>query len=309
MPRTITWLHLSDLHACLPRSGWDAKRVLEALRADLKLLHSKHGLRPDLIFFTGDAAFGHISNKRGEAISDQFREADDFLTGVRQSFGNLEIPKRNVFLVPGNHDVNQTRITRFETAWLNDAEHPPTLNEIETLLRDTNNDWKQLLGRLGDYEHFLETYDYQHLLVGRDRLIYADMREIAGVKIGIGGFNSAWSSCGAGREEIGRLWIGGRFQLETLRAKLPPHDLAIGLIHHPGNWLVAEEQNPSFFDELRSDFAFVLHGHEHRNWVTKDASNGHTVLSAGACHEWSQSKNNGYNIVKLTSTRAQASCG
>jgi hypothetical protein len=35
MPRTFTWLHLSDLHACRPKSGWDAKRVLETLRTDL----------------------------------------------------------------------------------------------------------------------------------------------------------------------------------------------------------------------------------------------------------------------------------
>lgn len=24
---TITWLHLSDLHACNPKHGWDADRV------------------------------------------------------------------------------------------------------------------------------------------------------------------------------------------------------------------------------------------------------------------------------------------
>jgi len=67
MSRTLTWLHLSDLHACRPNTGWDAKRVLATLRADLQKLNKEHGLRPDLIFFTGDAAFGHLSNERGEA--------------------------------------------------------------------------------------------------------------------------------------------------------------------------------------------------------------------------------------------------
>jgi hypothetical protein len=124
------------------------------------------------------------------------------------------------------------------------------------------------------------------------------MRDVAGLRIGIAGFNSAWSSRGAGREEMGRLWMGGRFQLETIRGCLPPNDFAIALIHHPGNWLVPEE-NPSFFRELERDFQFVLHGHEHLEFVRADASSGHTVLSAGACHEWSQGKNNGYSYVQL----------
>jgi hypothetical protein len=111
-------------------------------------------LRPDLIFFTGDAAFGHISNQRGEAISDQFREAEDFLTGVRETF-DPHVPKRNLFLVPGNHDVNRTSITSFETDWL---AKPHSLDEMELMFRDAGGDWQQLLKRLHDYEHFLATY-------------------------------------------------------------------------------------------------------------------------------------------------------
>lgn len=34
-PRTITWLHLSDLHSCKTKTGWDAHRVLMSLRDDL----------------------------------------------------------------------------------------------------------------------------------------------------------------------------------------------------------------------------------------------------------------------------------
>ena len=116
IPRTITWLHLSDLHACRPKSGWNAKRVLESLRTDLQRMNRDHGLRPDLIFSTGDAAYGHINNQRGEAISDQFREAEDFLNEVRESFSPI-VPKRNLFLVPGNHDVNRTVVTRMNTNW------------------------------------------------------------------------------------------------------------------------------------------------------------------------------------------------
>ena len=294
MSRTITWLHLSDLHACRPNTGWDAHRVLESLLKDLRRMRDEHRLVPNLIFFTGDAAFGHLGTDKGKAIGDQFRLAHEFLAAVREVY-TPQVSQRNVFLVPGNHDVNRTKITDMETEWLN---QPRSLNDIEKMLRDADKNWRLLRTRLHDYELALESFGYDHLLTNRERLIFADMREVAGMRIGIGGFNSAWSSRGAGREENGRLWMAGRFQLETIRQDLPQNDLSIALIHHPGNWLVPEE-SPSFFRDLERDFAFVLHGHEHNDFVRQDALTHHAVISAGACHEWSTGKNNGYSIVRL----------
>ncbi|MEM9120095.1 MAG: leucine-rich repeat domain-containing protein [Cyanobacteria bacterium P01_F01_bin.56] len=294
MARTLTWLHLSDLHACKPRTGWDAKPVTDSLCADLKKMQEQQGLRPDLIFFTGDAAFGQIGSQRGEMIADQFREAHDFLETVRNSFAPA-IEQRNVFLVPGNHDVNRETITTFEKDWL---EQPHSLDKITNLLQKAGADWKQIRNRLNDYARFLDNYGYDHLLTQRERLIYADAREVAGVRIGIAGFNSAWSSTGAGRSEMGRLWMAGRYQLETLRQQMPPNDFMVALIHHPPNWLVPEE-NPAFGRQLEREFPFVLHGHEHQDFVRPNADTGQAVISAGACHEWSESKNNGYNFVRL----------
>jgi predicted MPP superfamily phosphohydrolase len=294
--KKVTWLHLSDLHACKPRTGWDAKRVTDALCKDLRKMQEKHGLRPDLIFFTGDAAYGDLGNGEGKSLSEQFREAHDFFTVVRESF-DPPIEQRNLFLVPGNHDVNRNRITDFQTEWL--LSNQRKLDDIERCIQAPERDnWKQLLRRLDDYAHFLQTYGYDHLLTGRDRLIYADAREVNGLRVGIAGFNSAWSSRGVGRDEIGRLWMAGRFQLETLNQQMPPNDFKIALLHHPSNWLFSEE-NSTFGRQLERDFPFVLHGHEHQDFVRNDASNGHTVISAGACHEWSESKNNGYNFVRL----------
>ncbi|BCL33999.1 NACHT domain-containing protein [Nostoc sp. MS1] len=294
MAQTLTWLHLSDLHACKPKTGWDARRVTDTLCKDLKKMQERYELRPDLIFFTGDAAYGHIGNSDGKSITEQFREAHDFLTAVRESF-EPAIEQRNLFLVPGNHDVNRTKISRFEKQVL---ESITSLDEITSIVKDAGIDWQRIKIRLEDYAHFLETYGYDHLLTGREHLIYADAREVAGLRVGIAGFNSAWSSSGAGRSEAGKLWMAGRFQLETLLSKLPKNDFAIALLHHPANWLVPEE-NPTFGRQLERDFPFVLHGHEHQDFVRPNASNGHTIISTGACHEWSDSKNNGYNFVRL----------
>jgi Leucine-rich repeat (LRR) protein/3',5'-cyclic AMP phosphodiesterase CpdA len=294
MAQTLTWLHLSDLHACKPKTGWDARRVTDTLCKDLKKMQERYGLRPDLIFFTGDAAYGHIGDGGGKSIAEQFREAHDFLTKIRESFEPV-IEQRNLFLVPGNHDVHRNKISKFEKQAL---ESITSLDEITSIVKDAGIEWQRIMSRLDDYAHFLQTYGYEHLLTGREHLIYADAREVADLRIGIAGFNSAWSSSGAGRLEAGKLWMAGRFQLETLREKLPKNDFVIALLHHPTNWLVPEE-NPTFGRELERDFPFVLHGHEHQDFVRSDASTGHTVISAGACHEWSESSRNGYNLVQL----------
>ena len=94
--RTITWLHLSDLHTCKPCTGWDAHRVLKTLVSDLKSMESRYHLLPDLIFFTGDLVFGNIGVKSGASITDQFRDAQVFLEKVRNSF-TRPVAETNLF--------------------------------------------------------------------------------------------------------------------------------------------------------------------------------------------------------------------
>ena len=127
---TLTWLHLSDLHLCNVKTGWDANRVLKGLIPDMQKLEKMHGLTPDLLFFTGDAVFGQLGSKPGEKISDQFDEMEELFNGVRKAFSQ-QIPKTNVFLVPGNHDVNRNHAHLENTHWLgNTATLTPTTKVV-----------------------------------------------------------------------------------------------------------------------------------------------------------------------------------
>ena len=73
MNKTLTWLHLSDLHLCSPKTGWKADKVIEALKRDLSLMSEQHQLKPDLLFFTGDLAYGQLGD--GDlSIQAQFEE-------------------------------------------------------------------------------------------------------------------------------------------------------------------------------------------------------------------------------------------
>jgi len=288
---TLTWLHLSDLHACHPRTGWDAGRVTETLVKDLAGLQRDHGLRPDLIFFTGDAAFGHLGAEPGKSIEEQFREAGAFLDAVRRAF-NPEVPLRDLFLVPGNHDVDRRKVSPGLTHWLDSLRD---LDPVVALIRDPGVDWPGIMQRLGPYQDFLRGHDLGHLLGDPQRALWATVREIHGLRVGLAGFNSAWS-CGRDGER-GELWAAGHWQQGTLREKLAGAEFSLALMHHPPDWLV-EHETPALRRELRHDFKFLLHGHEHQVWVEPVAGGLFTTIAAGACYEGS-TKENGYNLVRL----------
>jgi Leucine-rich repeat (LRR) protein len=291
---TVTWLHLSDLHAYPAKTGWDANHVIKSLVEDLKELQRDYELRPDLVFFTGDAAFGQVSDRPGESLQDQYKAVQHFLDEVRRAF-RPELNSRDLYLVPGNHDVNRQDIDETQTAWLRDSTR--TLPDVVSMMQAGTIQWRRFMERLEDYKLFLKTNGYEHLLTDdKNRLIYADEREVAGLRIGIAGLNSAWS-CYGGDEDKARLWCGGKYQVEELRSLLSKADFSIALIHHPGNWFVAQE-DPNVQRLLEASFQFVLHGHEHQEWVRTDSKTGHTVVWAGPCYEHSE-KQNGFNMVRL----------
>jgi Calcineurin-like phosphoesterase/NACHT domain len=291
---TLTWLHLSDLHACPTKTGWDANHVIKSLVDDLKELNRKYKLRPDFIFFTGDAAFGQLGNQPGESLQDQYKSVQQFIDEVRRAF-RPELTLRDIYLVPGNHDINRDDVDDTQNLWLRNSAR--TAADIISMMQVGKVQWRRFMERLEDYKLFLKTNGYEHLLTDdKNRLIYADEREVAGLRIGIAGLNSAWS-CFGGEEDKGRLWSGGKYQIEELRPLLSKVDFSIALIHHPGNWFVARE-DPNVQRLLEASFEFVLHGHEHQEWIRTDAKTGHTTIWAGPCYEHSEKKN-GFNIVQI----------
>src|SRR5207248_113438 len=98
--RNLVWLHLSDLHCCKRKTGWDAHRVLQPLVIDLKRMEEHHDLIPQLLFFTGDAAFGNIGDAAGSTLKDQFDGAHSLLETARTTFSK-PVAIENVFIVPG----------------------------------------------------------------------------------------------------------------------------------------------------------------------------------------------------------------
>jgi tetratricopeptide (TPR) repeat protein/predicted MPP superfamily phosphohydrolase len=284
----ITWLHLSDLHYCESRSGWDAVRVLSTLAKDLTKMQQEYGLHPDLVFFTGDIVYGQIDGTFGDSISTQFSGAANFFEAIRKSF-DPEIAVENVFLVPGNHDVNRAYVTEDQIQWLANQDDDAQINQ---LIKEKSLQWRRYIERLQDYRNFLQEH-FPHLVQDPDRLTYTIIREIRNTTVRIIGLNTAWSSSQDG--EKGKLWMGSHWQIENAVMSPGSSDLSISLMHHPSNWLVPSE-DPYLARELERDTDFSLHGHEHQEWVAELKS--HTRIAAGACYERSD-KENGYNFVDI----------
>lgn len=294
--KTITWLHFSDLHICNPKSGWEADYILGKLRKDIESLRDKNDLRPDLIFFTGDAAYGHIGNDGGKSITAQFENAALLFDEIRSIF-DPPVPIENFFIVPGNHEVNISKVNPslaigFEQKLKGD--YNTVEKALSRLIHEAGIEWEDFIKRLFDYRDFLKSSGYSHLLQDEKRLIYAVEREISGIRIGIAGLNSAWSYDKDRKKS--ELWLAGHWQIQTLNNALKSSDIKIALIHHPINWF-NEAEDPQIQKEMENHFHFLLHGHEHQEWVT-EKGNGFTCISSGAGYGDSDSET-GYNIVRL----------
>jgi 3',5'-cyclic AMP phosphodiesterase CpdA len=292
MSRQITWLHLSDFHFCSPTSGWESDRILKKLKEDLTQLRDTEGLRPDFVVVTGDIAFGHIKDKSGYALADQYEEAAIFFTEILGIY-DPPIPLENLFIVPGNHDVHRAEILEQTTLWLDTLHTSGDVGRITKMIRDSDSEWKAVMRRLDAYRDFLGKLGATHLLQDPERLIYAHVRTIEGLRVGIAGLNSAWS-CGRAQEKA-QLWLAGRWQLNTLEEKLSDADLRLALLHHPPNWF-GEREDPSIGRQIEGVVEICLHGHEHEGWIGRQEH--HLRIAAGAAYG-SSDVESGYNMVRL----------
>ncbi len=270
--QTLTWLHLSDLHRCSARDGGAGEFVLRRLLDDLKMLRDEQGLHPDLLFITGDLAFGQI---REQPLDEQLREGWCWLEEIRRLY-EPEIDVTDVFLVPGNHDIDRGMVKKKDQHWLRTLAKSYDKAEIRQLLHTGGDDWQDYMKRLNCFESFVAEH-CPHLADDGGHGIYAITRRIGDLRVGVAGFNSAWS-CGTD-DDKGHLWLG-EWQFDELAACLQDADVRIALIHHPFNWLV-ESEDPGLKTRFQTEFHVSLHGHEHQLWV-ETPQKDHLHVAAGA---------------------------
>lgn len=279
MKNKLTWLHLSDIHF-QPKTQWRDSVTRDGLINYLeKMFADNNTPRPDLIFCTGDIAYGetHCS-----PLADQYKEAREFFDKLLEVCGQDGKPLsiERLFVVPGNHDVNRNSINTDAQAMLTlRAEGEQAKQHIKTInqrFEDRSTEFKDAIKRLDDYSHFINGY-LHHQADTDGRHCYARIVDIDGLNIGIAGFNSAWTC--AGPEDDRTVWLAAEWQFNAAQAKIKNANIRIGLIHHPVDWFNLADREIAT-PRISTDFHFWLHGHSHNQWV--DPGQNHITIAAGA---------------------------
>ncbi len=298
---TLTWLHLSDIHF-RPSNEWRDQVARQGLLKFLKQTFCKKPeLRPDVVFCTGDIAFGET---RAEPLAVQYAKAEAFFTEVLRICAREGVPlaRERLFVVPGNHDINREVINSDAQARLVEfaAGSNKYQSEMNQRIATRSKEFLEAMRRLDDYGKFVARF-LPHQSDTSGRHCYAAVVEhIGGIRLGIAGFNSAWTC--AGEEDDRTIWLPAEWQFNHMLQALDDCDLRIGLVHHPVDWFNTHDRSLAT-RRISAEFHFWLHGHTHDAWVTPASS--HITVAAGAVGAYA-SEEFGANIVRLDLARG---CG
>lgn len=239
-------LHISDIHID-KRSILQVDNLVNKLIEDIKNVEKEYNVNIHLICFAGDLI------GRGDMALDgesQISLAEDHF--VNPLLKALNLSEEEFILIPGNHEVDKTKIAKM------------TENGLAALssLKDINDTIYEMEG---EYKNRLEYfYDYMHKKyiknAERWNLGYSLEKYINGIHIGIVGVDSAWRSTGAGWNERGHMLVG-EHQVGILYDNIKNADLKICLMHHPLDWLSNLEMNN--VERKLNYFDLVLRGHVH----------------------------------------------
>jgi hypothetical protein len=228
--------------------------------------------KPDLVFLTGDMAFG------GTEL--EYRNLEDAFINRLKEVLPTNCP---LFTVPGKHDVDRDRGIK-PRLWIGDAEEAKKFQAPDEAGARKRTDI--LLPRFTAYSEF----DTRVANWGRDWLRSEAgsvwwSSEIHGTKITIVGINTAWLC--QDNQDWGRL-SPGRYLLEHAigEAQTENPELLIVLGHHPLSALAIEHEPSGDGQRIRQRLAqanaIYLHGHLHRNGNDKIGDALRTTLTIQA---------------------------
>lgn len=281
-------LHLSDIHFCAENED-EVKHLLDKLKSDVACVCKTEETRIRAICLTGD-----LINKGSEHASAFSSFETTFLQPLLSA---LNLDFGSVFIVPGNHEVDITKIERFSEEGLT---HSLTnCASIEEVLRGSDS---VALERLMYLREINDKFCKSKLLY-KDSFCQCYEKDIDGILFGFACLNSAWRSSGKGDTERGKMILGA-YQVENALQKSENTQVKICLMHHPLDWLLACDKYE--VERLIYKFDFILNGHIH----TLDAKGiiayqGQSVVNT--CGRFYPSKDfyNGYSIIAIDSNTYQ----
>jgi predicted phosphodiesterase len=265
----LTFLHLSDLHITTNDADSQFDRDLKIRQALLDDLGIDGRTNFDAILVTGDVAY--------HGRSGEFARAKLWFEEVRRKTNSHP---EALFVVPGNHDVNQKTVFESSSLWdlhqsLRDVNKSPErrLASLEAKLKDPSLDF---LAALKEYNAFAQEYgcptscnELSWVQFLNDGKTLED-----GSTVRFHGLNSAILSDGADARP--NLLLG---DLQFTHFSNDPRYVNLVLCHHPHNWLIDDNEANDYF---RTQAHIVLSGHEHDTRCYNEG--GCLRVRAGAIH-------------------------
>jgi WD40 repeat protein/3',5'-cyclic AMP phosphodiesterase CpdA len=295
---SITILHISDVQfgrnhrfGNLAAGGVDDDdadtqfdTLFMRLDTDLKgLIEKDPRMKPQMIVVSGDLAeWGRRT---------EFRDALEFLDRLTKG---LEVPRRRVVIVPGNHDINRKACESYFLECEADEREPtePFARKWEPFLRM----FEDFYGEESDVAFTVEEP--------------WTLWEIEDLKLVVAGLNSTMRESHRAEDQYGHV---GEHQLRWFAERLDPYIqrgwFRLGVVHHnttPGS--VADDEclrDASLLGEILAppQLNLLLHGHTHNSTLTWLGEVPLPVLSTGSAALKSKSRPpevpNQYQLLRL----------
>lgn len=256
--KTISWLHISDLHL-------SNDTLVQWEKIERTFLNKIENLvrttKINAIFFTGDLM------DRGDYFEN--KELVQKLSIFIDKLSKItSLERDHFFIVPGNHDMVRKDLPLVETS---DKANNIFTSNIGIELKD------DYLSVLNNYNNYIDN-GFPHIHI-KDSLFSVNLLELENPSIGfsfynskvkalIVGFNSSWNDIGDDNTRKKDLKVS-RYQIDEINKSIVDVtrnnriDIAILLMHHnPFRWIDNADRD-YLLRNLSINMDFVLFGHDH----------------------------------------------
>jgi len=295
----IYWLHLSDFHI-EPDERHNTSPIFKALKNDIEKLMEEYSISSfDFIIVTGDLGYSGENN--------DYKEVESLLDSI---LGYTNTPRKNLFIVPGNHDVNRKIVEnqkdQIKTDWKSVTDANNFMKGDKTILRGFFNKFK-------GYSKFIENYFEGTRAFNHESNFSTHLLPIKGKKVALIGLNSCLIS-GKDLEEGTLMITENQLNLALERFTQEGHfncdlehiPIRICFFHHPLDCISRIERKITDIIIYRN-FNFLLNGHIHDSAYDVNTKGGrHKLINiiAGSTFirgEPPKEEKQCYNIIKINS--------
>lgn len=278
-------LHISDLHFKKGEAGTELdpnSHLRNEIVRDVKEKCRAIGNSPDLVLISGDIAFS--------GNSEEYKFAQSWLENLCVNCG-CDIS--NIFVVPGNHDVQRNVASRpvvqsFHSTIKSKAGDRSLLKTISGLISDEDSG-PILYSTISNFNDFAAKY-FCDLIAPNRTKIERRFELNDGSKLCVTGLNSTFVS--SHLDEEGSLFVD-QTGFNITRENGVVH---LVLCHHPCNWLA---NGRDLEDHLNDVVQIQLFGHEHSNRVSLARDSFRLAASAAIPDRLEEDWEPGYNLLEL----------